>query len=158
MKFSIRDILWATTMVALIAAWLVKSQQQAAYAQFVQQRIRVIEQRSAVHKRAAKEQRMIAEQLAERANQTQRNQHQEILKLRQLLKQSLNDQRDWFELEVDRNRIIAIAPATTDSVEVRVKTVRHAEAATGLDGKRLRHFLEPIRQLRPKNGRLHDEE
>ena len=89
---------------------------------------------------------------ADNAEQTLLDQRREILDLRQLIKQSINDQRDWFELEVDSNRILAVSPATADGAEVTVETVRYAEAATGLDGSKLRHFLQPIRQLRRPSG------
>lgn len=77
----------------------------------------------------------------------QDDQRQEILSLRHLLKQSLGDQRKWFELQVRGNRIIAIASATSEPANVTSRIVNLAERKTGLDGQRLRHFLTPIKQL-----------
>ena len=148
MTFSIRDVLWAMVCFALIASWLVTSRRQASHVQLLQQRLQEVEDQSQMHEQAAKYERLTAEQIADRAARKHRNQHREILGLRQLLKRSIDDQRDWFELEVDRNRIVAIAPATPNAGAVTARTVKHAEKATGLDGSRLRHFLTPIHQLR----------
>lgn len=157
MRFSIRDALWATTTVALITAWLIASARQALYVQALEQRLQAADKRAVQSQQVAQQQRSMAGQIVEQANQARRLQHQEILSLRQLLKQSVKDQRDWFELEVDQNRLIAVAPATIDSGDVTPHTVRQVESATGLDGKRLRHFLTPIQQLRPPSNSIPSE-
>jgi hypothetical protein len=80
-------------------------------------------------------------------------QYEEILKLRELLKKSLSDQREWFELEVSANRLIAVGPATSHSREVTADVIREVQRATGLDGSRLLHFMTPISELRlDENG------
>jgi hypothetical protein len=151
MKFYIRDVMWAAAVVALISAWQVNAQRQRAQVDSLQVRVEKLTGRVAADKQAMAQQQSMAEQSAKQARQTLQDQHQEILSMRQLLKESIKDQRDWFELELGSNRILAITPATTDSARITVETIRHAEKATGLDGERLRHFIEPIHQLRPKN-------
>lgn len=85
--------------------------------------------------------------LAVKKKELYEKQREETQALRQVLKQSLDDQRKWFELQVQGNRIIAIGPATSDSAEVTARVVEIAERITGLDGHRLRHFLTPIKRL-----------
>lgn len=137
MKFSLRDLLWAMATIAMIAALTVKSGQQASYVRAINEHLFDAERRAEGWKRKADEMR-----------EMQEKQSQEILGLRHLLKQSLGDQRKWFELQVEDNRIIAIGPATSESVEVTPRVVDIAEGETGLDGRRLRHFLTPIEQLK----------
>lgn len=158
MRFSIRDGLWATAIIALVATGVINSRKQASHAQLLEHRTQVAEDRSAALEQMVAQQRLMHLQAVARARKTNRDQAQELLTLRQLLKQSIHDQRDWFALQVAGNRIVAMGPATTDSPRVTAHTVRYAEAATGLNGKRLRHFMVPIQGLRPSTQAAHTDE
>lgn len=147
MKFSIRDTLWFTAATALIVTLVVISRQHAAHVQSLGKRIAEAEKQSIEHKKELKLATEDWRRWATEAKEMQDDQRQEILSLRHLLKQSLGDQRKWFELQVRGNRIIAIASATSEPANVTSRIVNLAERKTGLDGQRLRHFLTPIKQL-----------
>ena len=147
MKISIRDILWFTAKIALIVTLVVTSRQHASHVHSLGKRIAEAEKQSIEHKSELKLATEEWRRLATKANEIQDDQRQEILSLRHVLKQSLGDQRKWFELQVRGNRIIAIAPATSESANVTTRIVDLAERKTGLDGQRIRHFLTPIKQL-----------
>ncbi|WP_039962527.1 hypothetical protein [Rhodopirellula europaea] len=147
MKLSIRDMLWFTTTIALVVALIVTSRRHAAHVQSLNKRIAEVEQQSIEHQNELKLAETAWNRLSAKRNKILDDQHQEILSLRNLLKQSLGDQRKWFELQVQGNRIIAIASATSESAKVTTRVVDLAERKTGLDGRRLRHFLTPIKQL-----------
>lgn len=153
MKFSIRELLWVTATIALIVAWIINSARQASYVGQLERRTREAENRSARYEKELQKKERIAVQLAERYRQKRQEQYEEILDLRQLLKESIGDQRDWFELNVSNNQLIAIGPGTTLSPDVTVDTIRYVEAATRLDGDRLLHFMTPIGELRPQAQR-----
>jgi hypothetical protein len=148
MKFSLRDIIWATTIVVMTFAFWVASRQHSSHVRLLSEELADAQKRSSEFEEKAEHavenyRRSVAE-----SKQMLDSQRQEILSLRELLKRSLGDQREWFELQVKGNRIIAIGPATSDSVEVTPRIVDIAERETGLDGRRLRHFLTPIEQLK----------
>jgi hypothetical protein len=136
MKVRIRDALWTMVMVALSLAWLNNSSRQASYAKILEHGIQVAELRAA---RSA--------QLAESGRLECKAMDEEVRLLRGLLKTSIADQRDWFELEVSSNRLIAIRPATPESPKVTLQTVEQIEAATGMEAQRIKHFMTPISQL-----------
>lgn len=145
MKLSIRDMLWFTTTIALVVALIVTSRRHAAHVQSLNKRIAEVEQQSIEHQNELKLAETAWNRLSAKRNKILDDQHQEILSLRNLLKQSLGDQRKWFELQVQGNRIIA--SATSESAKVTTRVVDLDERKTGLDGRRLRHFLTPIKQL-----------
>lgn len=147
MKLSIRDMLWFTATIALVVALVVTSRQHAAHVQYLSKRIAEVEKQSIEQQNKFKLVETDWNRLAAKAKEIQDDQRQELLSLRHLLKQSLGDQREWFELQVKGNRIIAITPATSESARVTIRTVDFAERKTGLDVRRLRHFLTPIKQL-----------
>ena len=147
MKLSIRDMLWFTTTIALVVALVVTFRQHATHVQSLSKRIAEVEKQSIEHQNELKLTETNRNRLSAKAKEIQDDQRQEILSLRKLLKQSLGDQRKWFELQVQGNRIIAITSATSESTEVTTRVVDLAEKNTGLDGRRLRHFLTPIKQL-----------
>ena len=149
MKFSIRDLLWATAVVTLISAWTVASRRQQTYAQSLQKRVARAEKIAAASKRAASRDRMLVEEMANQTAKMERAHRSEVLELRQVLKDSLHDRRDWFELQVAGNRIVAIRPGSLDSRNVNAEVAQRVERATGLEAKRLKHFLKPIEELRP---------
>ena len=155
MRFSIRDVMWATATTALVAALFINSQRNVSHSRILEQRAAAAEDQVALREQMIEEHRVATRQIVEGYRKKKQDQYEEILTLRQLLKQSIDDQRDWFELEVSRNRIIAIRPATPDSPNVTLQTVYDVEAITGLDGKRLKHLMTPIPQLRPKTKELH---
>ena len=135
--FPLRDLLWAMATIALIAAWAVTSREHASRVGELNEQLAAAERTIGLGELKAAETKAI-----------QKEQAHEIMGLRQLLKQSLGDRRRWFELQVEGNRIIAIGPATSESVEVTPRVVDIAEKQTGLDGQRLRHFSTPIEQLK----------
>jgi len=147
MKFTTRDTLWCVSVTALIAAMLVTSRRHASHVESLGMRIKEAEKRSIEHRVELELATEHWERLATEAEEIQDEQRQEILSLRHLLKQSLGDQRKWFEIQVRGNRIIAIASATSETANVTTRIVDLVERKTGLDGQRLRHFLTPIKQL-----------
>lgn len=147
MQLSIRDMLWFTATIALVVALAVTSRQHATHVQSLSKRIAEVEKQSIVQQSDLKLAEKYWNQLATTQKEIQDNQGQEILSLRHLLKQSLGDKREWFELQVQGNRIVAITPATSESARVTTRTVDFAERKTGLDARRFRHFLTPIKQL-----------
>ena len=149
MKFSLRDLLWSTAIIAMLAAFLVTSRQHASQVNLLNEQLGDARKQSGNFKDEAEQVVATWRRAVAESKQIQEVQSQEILSLRELLKRSLVDQRDWFELQVKGNRIIAIGPATSDSVEVTPQIVDIAERKAGLDGRRLRHFLTPIEQLKP---------
>ncbi|WP_442511094.1 hypothetical protein SH528x_002759 [Novipirellula sp. SH528] len=148
MKFSLRDILWSTAIIAMIAGFLVTSRQHVSQVRLLSGQLADARKQSGEFKDEAAQAVDNWRHSVAESKQIQEVQSQEILSLRELLKRSLGDQRDWFELQVKGNRIIAIGPATSDSVEVTPRIVDIAERKTGLDGQRLRRLLTPIEQLK----------
>ena len=148
MKFSLRDILWSTAIIAMIAGFLVTSRQHASQVRLLSDQLADARKKSGEFKDEAEQAVDNWRHSVAESKQIQEVQSQEILSLRELLKRSLGDQRDWFELQVKGSRIIAIGPATSDSVEVTPRIVDIAERKTGLDGQRLRRLLTPIEQLK----------
>lgn len=73
---------------------------------------------------------------------------EEVRRLRGVVKSSLAYQRNWFELEVKGKSLIAIHPGTTKSNLLTKDLVERIEAETGLEAKRLRHFLTPVSELK----------
>lgn len=141
MKFSIRDIFWVVAFVALITSWLLASRRQNSHIRVLERQLRGVEFDSQMHEDAAKEYRTVAEQLAgKEATEQLLTQQRQIVELRDVVKQSIEDQRDWFSQEVREGRMLAIAPATTLD-PVSEETVRRIEAATGIEAFRLRRLL-----------------
>jgi hypothetical protein len=76
---------------------------------------------------------------------------EDVRRLRGIVKASLRDKRNWFELEVAGNKLVAIRPAISNTSTLTLETVDLIESATGLEARRLRHFLTPIADLQLGN-------
>lgn len=140
MQFRIRDALWTMIVVAMSLAWFGYARQQAEFAHIFEQRVNEADARAknaeSENKRwvgRAASMKLVGQELDE-----------EVRRLRGVIKGSLADQREWFELEVSGKRLVGVRLATVDSP---LRTIEEIEATTGLDAKRLKHFLTPISEL-----------
>lgn len=157
MKFSIRDIFWVVAFVALITSWLLASRRQTSHIRVLERQLRAVEFDSQMHEDAATEYRTVAEQLAGKEATAQLlAQQRQIVELRDVVKQSIEDQRDWFSLEVQEGRMLAIAPATMTMTldPLSEETVRRIEAATGIEAFRVRRLLGIEQSEEVPNTRL----
>lgn len=147
MKFRIRDALWLMMIVALGLVWSNYARRQAVYCQGLEQRVKDAYARVA-------DARSETARWAERAQATRQECQAlegELRRLRGVVKSSLADQRDWFEIEVSGKRLVAIGRGTTESPELTMQTIEQIEAATGLEfSKRFKHFMSPISELQLK--------
>ena len=141
MRFPTKDALWLMLLIALGLGWWLHSDRQANLAAHLERRLEDAESREATNERHAELAASECDVMVE-----------EVRRMRGLLKSSIADKRDWFELEVAGNRLIAIRPATSESRVLTLQTVEQIESATGLVATRLRHFLTPIseQQLKPR--------
>ena len=136
MKLHIRDGLWVVLVVGMGLAWWNSSN-------------RFTREISQLHGELGSAERQLRanEAYYERANREADLLSEEVRRLRGLVRSSLADQRQWFELEVESNKLIAIRPGTSESQELTLDAVERIEARTGLEAQRLRHFLTPISEL-----------
>ena len=72
----------------------------------------------------------------------------EVRRLRGVVKTSLGDQRQWFELEVEGKKLIAIRAGASQANVLTLENLERIESETGMEAPRLRHFLTPISKLR----------
>lgn len=136
MKIYLRDIIWLMLLISLGLAWWNDGA-----------RLRKTANDLRLEADAAEQRQMRRDTQLETANMEADVLLGEVRRLRGLLKSSLADQRQWFELEVERNELIAIRLATSESNVVTMDTIERIESETGLAAKRLRHFLTPIPEL-----------
>jgi hypothetical protein len=92
----------------------------------------------------ADERLLLAERRVRSANSEADVLSEEIRRLRGIVKSSIADQRDWFELEVSGNKLVAIRPAVSQTSALTLETVERIEYETELEAPRLRHFLTPV--------------
>lgn len=144
MKFRIRDALTLTMIIALGLAWFSYAQRQASYSQILQQRVKDAAARVTI----ANAETARWARSAEEINRECQSLAEEVQRLREVIKTSIADRREWFEIEVAGKRLIAVRPGTTSSPDVTLRTIEQIEAATGLEfSKRLKHFMTPISEL-----------
>ena len=136
MKLHIRDGLWLIAVLALGIAWWNDSSQLQKSVRELHLEMDVVEDRLKMH-----------EAYLRVANEEADVFSDEVRRLRGVVKSSVADQRDWFELEVKGKTLVAVRPGTSESNLLTLDTVERIEAATGLEARRLRHFLTPIPEL-----------
>ena len=136
MKLSIRDGLWLIVAVCMALAWRNSSLHLTDVASQLQRTMDAAEAALQAHDAHIKKANREADVLSA-----------EVRRLRGVVKSSLADQREWFELEVSGNQLVAIHRGTSDSNELTLDTVEKIERETGLEAQRLRHFLTPIPEL-----------
>ena len=137
MKLNIKDGLWLIAIVCVCLAWRNDSQTIRVELQEMRRESDQLHQLMKRNDQATANAIAEADLLAE-----------EVRRMRGVVKSSLQDQRTWFELAVERNQIVAIRPAVSNEEMLTLKAVELIEAETGLKASRLRHFLSPISALK----------
>ncbi len=136
MKFHIRDLALVIALIGLGLAWRNEAANHKKTLQEVQSSLERAGQRLQLQQRELETANSEADVLSE-----------EVRRLRGVVKSSLADKRDWFELEVTGKKLVAIRPATSSTRTLTLETVELIESETGLEARRLRHFLTPIADL-----------
>lgn len=140
MKFYIRDLALLIALIGLGLAW----------------RNEAVNHKKTLHElQSSLESASRRLQLQERQLDTTNGEtdvlSEEVRRLRGIVKSSLADNRDWFELEVSGKKLVAIHPAISNTSTLTLETVELIESETGLEARRLRHFLTPIADLQLGN-------
>ena len=148
MRFQVRDVLWITVVIAVSLGWLVDSRRQKAHATALALRAQKAEAEETRLLESAKRDCQDWARFVESSNRERQVLTDNIRRLRGVIKMSLADKREWFELEVSGKRLVAIRSATTASSNLNVDTIENIENETGLEAQRLKHFVTPITQLR----------
>ncbi len=136
MKFRIRDLLLLIVIVGLGLAW----QKDALNCKIAMKDLRLNLQRT-------EERLLLADKRLYLANTEAELLSEEIRRLRGIAKSSIAYKRDWFELEVSGNKLVAVRPAVSQAQVLSLETVERIESETGLEAPRLRHFMSPIADL-----------
>lgn len=137
MKIHIRDIVWLIVLVSMGLAWWQDGTQHRHAEAKLQLDLKTTESSLAARDAGLS-----------MANRETSVLCAEVRRLRGLVQASLEDQREWFELEVQGKKLVAIRPGTTLANTLTLDTVERIETETGLEATRLRHFLSPISELR----------